>query len=183
VGSLRRLWLRLGLAAVLAAVLLWAERGQGSLAASARALASRYIHQTTVLPFAAGARGGAPPSGRHGGGEPPELGWPLHGAVEADKAGGIDILAPGGALVRACAAGRVTAVGSGDPGASVTISGGGLTLRYLHLGPADVKVGDKVVLGQVIGAVTHFAPGEPAHLQLLLLHGAGVKLPGSLGPP
>lgn len=179
-----KLWLQVLAAAVLAGLLLWGERGGGALAGSVRHLAGTYIRQQVELP--AGVARLATPSrpGQSVRVAAPRFSWPLVGTVRAHAGGGIEILAPGGALVRAAASGQVTAVAPYPPGVSVTVQGGGVVLRYLHLGPSDVRRGEQVRVGEVIGAVSHFSPGETPHLTLEALRGRKpLALPGLLGRP
>ncbi len=68
---------------------------------------------------------------------------------------GLDFRASTGDPVRATASGKVESAGwSGGYGRMVEIDhGNGLSTRYGHLSEIDVKVGDNIKIGQVIGAV------------------------------
>jgi len=179
-----KLWLQVLAAAVLAGLLLWGARGSGAMAGTVRHLARTYIAAQVRLPA-----GIAPPSGTgrkrpSGSRARTTFSWPLVGTVREHAGGGIEILAPGGALVRAAAGGRVIAVATYAPGVSVTVEGNGVLMRYLHLGPSDVHRGEAVRRGEVIGAVSHFAPGEASHLTLEGFRGkTPLALPGVLGRP
>ena len=99
---------------------------------------------------------------------------------------GVDIVVAQGTPVKAAAAGTVMAVvdnGSGDQASSLTIKHSEtLTTRYVHLSRLDVKVGDQVKQGDIIG-LSGGTPGtigagaytNGAHLHFeVLLNGAAV---------
>lgn len=85
---------------------------------------------------------------------------------------GVDIVANRGAKVYAPANGIVTKVGrAGGYGKTIFIShGNGITTRYGHLNDMDVKVGDRVKRGQVIGRVgsTGRSTGPHLHYEVLV---------------
>ena len=181
---MNRLWLQVLGAAIIGGILLFGARGGGALAGSVHRLARLYLSQEVRLPagMAAPVRRDSPR--KPGQKAAPLYSWPLVGQVAPHPGGGIDIAAPSGALVRAAASGTVTAVAQSSPGVEVSIAGGGFVLRYLHLGPSDVHKGEAVRRGEVIGALSHFAPGQTPHLTLEA--GAGrrtLALPGVLGTP
>lgn len=80
---------------------------------------------------------------------------------------GMDIAAPAGTPVKAPAAGIVTFA---DPGLYLTGGtvlvdhGHGISSNFLHLSRIDVKVGDRVGQGQVIGAVGATGRATGPHL-------------------
>ena len=79
---------------------------------------------------------------------------------------GLDFRASTGDPVRATASGKVATAGwSGGYGRLVEIDhGNGLTTRYGHLSEINVKVGQLIVLGQVIGAVGSTGRSTGPHL-------------------
>ena len=106
---------------------------------------------------------------------------------------GLDLHGETGDAVRATADGRVTAAGwSGGYGRVVDVDhGNGLSSRYGHLSSIDVRVGQSVKTGQIIGKVgstgrstgphLHYETrlrGEPIDPQKFLR--AGQRLDGSL---
>jgi len=81
---------------------------------------------------------------------------------------GVDYAAPSGTPVRAIAAGTVTSSGV-FPGAGETIKiahSDGTASRYLHLSRRDVKAGQAVKAGQVIGTAGSTGNVSAAHLHL-----------------
>lgn len=80
---------------------------------------------------------------------------------------GMDIAAPEGVAVKAPAAGVVTFA---DPGLYLTGGtllldhGHGISSNFLHLSRLDVKVGDRVAQGQVVGAVGATGRATGPHL-------------------
>jgi murein DD-endopeptidase MepM/ murein hydrolase activator NlpD len=84
---------------------------------------------------------------------------------------GVDIAAPEGTPVRAMRGGRVEIAGTrGGYGQTVVIRhGGSLWTLYAHLSRIDVRVGDRVSGGQVIGAVgrTGNATGPHLHFEIV----------------
>lgn len=88
---------------------------------------------------------------------------------------GVDIAAPTGTPVRAAGAGRVmdaTANYQGtDAWGNVVVidHGGGLVTRYAHLERYDVVAGDRVLAGDVIGAVGSTGRSKGPHLHFEVL--------------
>ena len=85
---------------------------------------------------------------------------------------GVDLAADWGEPVRATAAGIVTAASyDGGYGLKVDIDHeNGYTTWYAHLSSTEVRVGERVLKGQVIGRVgmTGFATGPHVHYQVML---------------
>jgi murein DD-endopeptidase MepM/ murein hydrolase activator NlpD len=90
---------------------------------------------------------------------------------------GIDIAAGEGTQVNSTSAGTVVVAGL-QPGADkkqgygnlvVVDHGNGIVTKYAHLSSIDVKVGDKVQLGQKVGAVgsTGYSTGPHLHYEIL----------------
>jgi murein DD-endopeptidase MepM/ murein hydrolase activator NlpD len=83
---------------------------------------------------------------------------------------GIDIAAPAGRPVRAAKAGLVTtAAAMGAYGNLVILDhGNGETSRYGHLSAFDVKKGDVVVIGQIVGRIgtTGRSTGNHLHFEI-----------------
>ncbi|MET0321529.1 MAG: M23 family metallopeptidase, partial [Duganella sp.] len=86
---------------------------------------------------------------------------------------GVDLAAPRGTPVHAAAAGTVTAAGAlaendGRYGTTVIVDTGAGQALYAHLNSVAVKPGDRVAVGQVIGAVgaTGAATGPHLHFEL-----------------
>lgn len=79
---------------------------------------------------------------------------------------GLDFRAATGDPVRATANGKVASSGwAGGYGRMVEIDhGNGLSTRYGHLSEIDVKVGDQIKIGQVIGAVGSTGRSTGPHL-------------------
>lgn len=133
------------------------------------------------------------------------FGWPVQGRVSGRFGNrrvyngepgaahsGMDIAAPQGAPVKAPAAGVVTFA---DPGLYLTGGtllldhGHGISSNLLHLSRLDVKVGDRVEQGQVIGAVGATGRATGPHLHwgmnwfdvridpLLVLEASGAATP------
>jgi murein DD-endopeptidase MepM/ murein hydrolase activator NlpD len=92
---------------------------------------------------------------------------------------GIDIAAPVGTPVRAVDAGTVTFAGKVGGELFVTIHhDGGLASTYSWLSAAQVRKGDAVTRGQIVGLSGDGHPGSPvAHLHL------GAKLDGAYVDP
>lgn len=107
--------------------------------------------------------------------------WPLRGTRISTEFGarrilngeprqphfGVDIAAPQGAPVKASAAGVIT-LAAADlyyTGQTVIIDHGlGITTTYLHLSRTDVRVGQRVAQGEVIGAVGMTGRATGPHL-------------------
>ena len=87
----------------------------------------------------------------------------LHGAAMHT---GIDLRGEEGEPVRATAAGTVThAVWNGGYGKMVEIDhGNGLATRYAHLSAIEVRVGDKVRIGQTVGLLGSTGRSTGPHL-------------------
>ncbi|MGI9953046.1 M23 family metallopeptidase [Moorellaceae bacterium AZ2] len=128
---------------------------------------TRIVERGTKVQVALAARGG---SGR--------LAWPVSGPISSPYGyrgsefhSGLDIAAPYGAAVGAAESGVVTQVGYvGGYGRMVTIDhGGGLVTRYAHLSGYNVKVGQRVSRGQVIGYVGTSGRTTGPHLHLEVL--------------
>jgi len=83
---------------------------------------------------------------------------------------GVDVAAPEGTPIRAMKNGRVEYAGSmGGYGLTVILSHGGTTRSlYAHMSRIDVRAGDRVRGGQVIGAVgrTGNATGPHLHFEI-----------------
>jgi len=79
---------------------------------------------------------------------------------------GLDFRAAAGDPVRATANGKVVSSGwSGGYGRMVEVDhGNGLSTRYGHLSEINVRVGDSVRIGQVIGAVGSTGRSTGPHL-------------------
>jgi biotin carboxyl carrier protein len=113
------------------------------------------------------------------------LRWPIRGTVNSEYGmrrspwngmqehhDGIDIGSPPGTPVKSPAPGTVVAASShGDFGRHVTLDhGNGVRSLYGHLAAVDVKAGQRVEKGQVIGLVgsTGRSTGPHLHYQLLV---------------
>jgi murein DD-endopeptidase MepM/ murein hydrolase activator NlpD len=109
---------------------------------------------------------------------------------------GIDLAAPMGTPYYAVAAGVVTRAGSyGGYGYAIEVDhGGGITSLYGHSSALLVKVGQKVVAGQLIGRVgdTGYSFGPHLHFEIHIngqredpiayLKGKGADVPGKTDP-
>lgn len=92
---------------------------------------------------------------------------------------GIDLAAPTGTRVRASRAGRVTVAGGGHGGYGnlVTLEhDGGWSSRYAHLSAFDVRVGDQVNAGAVVGRVGATGNAQGPHLHFEIHNPAGVAI-------
>lgn len=92
----------------------------------------------------------------------------VHGKdVPKSPHSGMDIAAPEGTPIKAPAGGIITFA---DPGLYLTGGtllidhGHGVSSNFLHLSRIDVKVGDRVEQGQVVGAVGHTGRATGPHL-------------------
>lgn len=85
---------------------------------------------------------------------------------------GIDLSAPTGTPVLATAPGQVVTAGNAGPyGRMVEIDHSlGLRTRYAHLRKINVRVGDKVELGQMVGIVGSSGRSTGAHLHYEVLY-------------
>jgi murein DD-endopeptidase MepM/ murein hydrolase activator NlpD len=94
---------------------------------------------------------------------------PVHGGA-GQMHPGFDLAAPKGTPVGAAAAGKVVSAGvAGGYGNLIIVDhGNGYTTRYGHLSAIDVKVGDQVTPGQIIGAVgsTGYSTGPHLHFEV-----------------
>nr|PZN38567.1 MAG: hypothetical protein DIU70_10770 [Bacillota bacterium] len=114
-----------------------------------------------------------------------DYGWVAAGEAGEHYHHGVDLAAREGDPVRALRGGTVRRVGSGDPdrreggrdlGQFVEIDHGeGVLSRYAPLTDLQVKVGDRVEAGAVIGRVASPPPAEPGapHLHLEVHAGGG----------
>ena len=114
-----------------------------------------------------------------------KLDWPVDGALVYSfgravqpnnttiRWNGVGISATGGTPVKSVAAGRVVRVSQlGTYGLTVIVEhGGGDYTIYGSLARADVKQGQSVIKGQVIGAVGISDPELPPHLHFEVRHG------------
>lgn len=181
VRGLGRLIARVIAAAVIAAVLVWADRAPGALALRIRSEAHTWL-TTSSLPAAKATPKAAHKS--HSKAKPAiSYAWPVYGVVTI-RGQGLVISAPGGTLVHASAAGTVRSLSSADPGVVVTIQSGSITLSYVHLGPSYVRKGEQVRAGEVIGEITHFPPNASPELGLTAKeNGRATSVVGLLGSP
>lgn len=91
-------------------------------------------------------------------------GWNMARAGR-DYHGGVDLRAPVGTPVRAASSGTVVRAGtySDTPGFAIELDhGDGMLTRYLHLSRMDVKTGQRVSRGQLLG-LTGFATSPHLH--------------------
>ncbi|RKO65562.1 M23 family metallopeptidase [Desulfofundulus salinus] len=107
------------------------------------------------------------------------LAWPTVGAIESPFGprwgrlhAGVDIAAGTGAPVRAAESGRVTSAGwNGGYGLMVEVyHGDGVVTRYAHLSRIEVRVGQRVERGQLLGRVgsTGSTTGPHLHFEVLV---------------
>lgn len=103
--------------------------------------------------------------------------WPANGVVSSPFGPrwgrmheGLDIAAPAGRPIRAAKAGTVITAGpeSGYGNLVVIDHGNGETTRYGHMSAFDVKKGDAVTIGQVVGRVgsTGHSTGNHLHFEI-----------------
>jgi len=129
----------------------------------------RIVERGTRVQVALASRGGG--SGR--------LAWPVYGYISSgfgyrgrEFHTGLDIATSYGSPIGAAEAGRVIYVGyDGGYGRTVMIDhGGGLVTRYSHLSGYNVKVGEQVSRGEVIGYVgaSGRATGPHLHFEVLV---------------
>ena len=104
--------------------------------------------------------------------------WPLEGRISSGFGwrsisvagnrfhGGIDIAAPSGTPVRAARGGIVTRAGwVGAYGYLIVLDhGGGWETRYAHLSRIDVRLGERVAQGAVVGLVGSTGASTGPHL-------------------
>lgn len=104
---------------------------------------------------------------------------PSPGGIGSKYHEGLDIAFPTGTKVLACESGTVTTAGwNGGLGKCIIIRhGGSIETIYGHLSSINVKEGQKVVRGQVIGEVGNTGNSTGPHLHL------GVRLNGKLVNP
>lgn len=107
--------------------------------------------------------------------EPPPFVWPIAGSVSQPFGNnghpGIDLVGPNGGAVSATAGGTVTSAGfnNGGYGNMVDIDhGGGWSSKVAHLSRVDVRVGQQVGRGQVVGAEgsTGHSTGPHVHFEI-----------------
>ena len=86
---------------------------------------------------------------------------------------GVDYPVPTGTPIRAADGGRVIFAGRAGTAGNVTVidHGNGLSTRYLHQNQMDVRVGDPVAQGQVIGQSGNTGIGTGPHLHFELRSG------------
>ena len=99
------------------------------------------------------------------------FGMRRHPITGVDKMhNGVDVAAPAGAPIRSPASGVVSFAGSrGGYGLFVIVDhGNGVETRYAHQQRLDVRAGDRVEAGQVVGAVgaTGLATGPHLHFEV-----------------
>jgi len=125
----------------------------------ARAQVGRFSQTLVAVPVRRPVKGDLDMSSPFGMRMDPFLGRPaLHS--------GLDIRGDTGEPVQATATGRVTTAGrEGGYGNLVEINhGNGITTRYAHLHSIDVKVGQQVRIGQVIGKIGSTGRSTGPHL-------------------
>lgn len=91
---------------------------------------------------------------------------------------GLDFAAPEGTPVFAALAGEVVAVGyDGAYGNRIIVKHDGIKTMYAHLSATDVKKGDRVLRGEVIGRVGSTGRSTGAHLHFEVLQSGDQKNP------
>jgi hypothetical protein len=116
---------------------------------------------------------------------PISLAWPLRGPIGSAFGprghgfhAGVDVIASAGAPVAGAAAGRVVWAGyrGGGWGLLVTIAHGvGVRTMYAHLSRVDVRVGERVGVGALVGRVGATGDADGPHLHFeVRLRGAAV---------
>lgn len=100
-----------------------------------------------------------------------EAGWRLHpirGSVSCHD--GVDMPAPTGTAIHAAESGVVRSVGPAGAYGNYTVlsHGGGITSAYAHQSVFLVEKGDRVVRGQIIGAVGNTGLSTGAHLHFAI---------------
>lgn len=114
------------------------------------------------------------------------LSWPTRGSISSRYSyrgrefhGAIDIAARSGTPITAAAGGTVTTAGwGGGYGNQIVINhGGGMSTRYAHCSALNVKVGQKVSQGQVIGRVGATGRATGAHLHFEVMVNGAKKNP------
>ncbi|MDI6823316.1 MAG: M23 family metallopeptidase [Bacillota bacterium] len=117
-----------------------------------------------------------------------KLYWPVEGGGRVTSGFGwrrrdwhpaIDIAAPAGTPVRAADTGMVTFAGwQGGYGRLIIVEhGNGMSTRYAHLSRVDVRPGDQVERGQVIGAVGSTGRATGPHLHFEVRAGGEARNP------
>jgi murein DD-endopeptidase MepM/ murein hydrolase activator NlpD len=108
-------------------------------------------------------------------GSPPDFAWPIAGSVSQpfghNGHPGIDLVGPNGGAVGATAGGTVTSAGwnAGGYGNMVDLDhGGGWSSKVAHLSRVDVRVGQQVGKGQLLGAegTTGNSTGPHVHFEI-----------------
>jgi murein DD-endopeptidase MepM/ murein hydrolase activator NlpD len=137
------------------------KRATAARATAARTTAARATAARAAQERARDARSRTSRDARH---KPAPAAWvhPMPGASVTSCYGGrwgvlhagVDLAAPAGTRVRAVGAGRVVSAGWNYPGYGISVlinHGNGTLTHYAHLSAANVRPGDRVAAGKVIG--------------------------------
>lgn len=120
--------------------------------------------------------GNVPSSAARGTGR---FGWPVSGRITQKfwtRHPGIDVGAPTGTPIFAADSGYITFAGWDNAGYGNMIlvnHGNGFVTRYAHLSKFQVKVGDSVKKGQIIGRVGSTGNSTGPHLHFEIVKGGG----------